>query len=97
MSFFDENNPFIGMFDQLSEEDKELYRKSGEYMYNLVDFETSEVIKKDEQVPDTDFKSILDALRSGLSIDDLTDKERETIALYCGSVESILAGSNRFS
>ena len=84
MSFFDDKNPFVKMFEELSDESKEQYKKEGHYMYNIVDFETNQVI--DKNVPDVEFKSILDALHSGLSIDDLTDRDRDLIRLHCGEL-----------
>ena len=89
MSFFDKNhNPFLQMFEQMSEEEQDKYKKMGDYMYGIVDFETSQLIENEN---DQEFKSILDALRSGLSINDLTDKERELVEQYWGSLENVLA------
>ena len=46
-------------------------------------------VDKDEQ-----FKSILDALRSGLSINDLTERERELAEHYWGRLDNVLANGN---
>lgn len=91
MSFFNEKtNPFIQMFNNLPEEEKEKYTKMGNYMYNIVDFETSEII----QDPNVELESILDALRSGLSIDDLTEKEQILIRHHGCDVDHVLANSD---
>lgn len=44
--FDNSTNPFMHMFDQLSDDSKKQYKAIGEYMYSIVDFETSEVIDK---------------------------------------------------
>lgn len=92
MSFFnEETNPFVKMFNQLAPEDKEKYTKMGDYIYSIVDFESGEIIKD----PNAELESILDALRSGLSIDDLTDKERELIRRHHGcDIDHVLANGN---
>jgi hypothetical protein len=109
MSFFDKNiNPFMNMFDQLSQEEQDRYKKMGDYMYGIVDFETGKLVKDQEQVTfgdkgqqvkgdvdeDEQFKSILDALRSGLSINDLTERERELAEHYWGRLDNVLANGN---
>lgn len=92
MSFFDKNhNPFMQMFEQMSQEEQDRYKKMGDYMYGIVDFETGEL---KESVKDQEFKSILDALRSGLSIDDLTEHERELVEQYWGCLDNVLANGN---
>jgi hypothetical protein len=91
MSFFnEETNPFVKMFNQLPPEDKEKYTKMGDYIYSIVDFETGEII----QDPNAELESIRDALRSGLSIDDLTEKERELIRHHGCDIDNILANGN---
>ena len=38
MSFFDKNtNPFMKMFEQMSQEEQDRYTKMGDYMYGIVD------------------------------------------------------------
>ena len=78
------------MFNNLPPEEKEKYTKMGDYMYGLVDFETSEIIKD----PNVELESILDALRSGLSIDDLTEKEQDLIRHHWGCIDHVLANGN---
>jgi hypothetical protein len=91
MSFFnEETNPFVKMFNQLAPEDKEKYTKMGDYMYGIVDFESGEII----QDSNAELESILDALRSGLSIDDLTEKEQILIRRHGCDVDHILANGN---
>jgi L-arabinose isomerase len=103
MSFFDKNiNPFMNMFEQMSQEEQDRYKKMGDYMYGIVDFETGKLIESEQdQVTKGDvdecqqeFKSILDALRSGLSIDDLTQHERELVEQYLGCLDNVLANGN---
>lgn len=92
MSFFDKNtNPFMKMFEQMSPEEQDRYTKMGDYMYGIVDFETGELVESEQ---DQEFKSILDALRSGLSINDLTERERELVEQYWGCLDNILANGN---
>ena len=92
MSFFDKNtNPFMKMFEQMSQEEQERYKKMGDYMYGIVDFETGKLVESEQ---DQEFKSILDALRSGLSINDLTERERELVEQYWGSLDNVLANGN---
>jgi hypothetical protein len=81
MSFFDKNtNPFLGMFEQLSQEQQEEYRKSGEYMYSFVDFETGNIIQEHKiDDYDTQLKSIKDAIRSGISEEYLSQHEKEIL------------------
>lgn len=92
MSFFDKNtNPFMKMFEQMSQEEQERYKKMGDYMYGIVDFETGELVESEQE---QEFKSILDALRSGLSINDLTERERELVEQYWGCLDNVLANGN---
>lgn len=78
MSFFDKNiNPFLGMFDQLSPEQQEEYTKSGEYMYSFVDFETGNIIQQPCKYDE--LQSIKDAIKSGISEEYLTDKEKKML------------------
>ena len=78
------------MFNQLEEDEKAKYTKMGNYMYGIVDFETGKVLKD----PNVELESILDALRSGLSIDDLTDKEKELVRHYWSSIDNVLTNDN---
>lgn len=92
MSFFDKNtNPFMKMFEQMSQEEQDRYTKMGDYMYGIVDFETGKLVESEQ---DQEFKSILDALRSGLSINDLTERERELVEQYWGCLDNVLANGN---
>lgn len=82
MSFFDKNiNPFLGMFDQLSPEQQEEYKKSGEYMYSFVDFETGNIIQQPCEHDDykIQLQSIKDAIKSGISEEYLTQREKEIL------------------
>lgn len=92
MSFFDKNtNPFMKMFELMSQEEQDRYKKMGDYMYGIVDFETGELTETEK---DREFKNILDALRSGLSINDLNEHERGLVEQYWGSLDNVLANGN---
>lgn len=87
MSFFNKDiNPFMRMFEQLSETEQEKYKQIGEYMYNIVNFESGQLIKTEQE---QEFNSIIDALRSGLSINDLTPKEKELVEQYWSSFDNV--------
>ena len=79
------------MFEQMSQEEQDRYTKMGDYMYGIVDFETGKLVESEQ---DQEFKSILDALRSGLSINDLTERERELVEQYWGCLDNVLANGN---
>lgn len=70
------NNPtIIKAKESLSKEEREKYEKQGEYMFNNIDFENGGL---EGQLNDF-IKYIEVGLKSGLSIDDLTEDEIEAL------------------
>lgn len=80
MSFFSENNPFMKMFEQLSEEAQREYQQKGNDLYDFINFETGELYHEGEAPRShLDKKSIERSLQSGLSINDLTEEEKSIL------------------
>lgn len=78
MSYFNENlNPFMKMFNELSIEQQEEYKKKGKDLYEFINFETGELYEKNPSYLDID--SIKRCLQSGMSEDDLTEQEKEIL------------------
>lgn len=81
MSFFSENNPFMKMFEQLSEEAQKEYQQKGNDLYDFINFETGELFHEGETPRShLDKESIQRSLKSGLSINDLTDEEKKILS-----------------
>lgn len=80
MSFFDEHNPFLKMFNDLSPEVQAEYAQKGKDMYEFINFETGELYNT-EDVPQSclSAESIKRSLQSGLSFSDLTKEEQEIL------------------
>ena len=68
---------FQNMLKNLSDEDKEKYRKIGEYMYNTVDYENNEILNKVKTPTEEILGYIELALQSGISLEDLEPEERQ--------------------
>lgn len=80
MSYFNENNPFMKMFNQLSEETQKEYQQKGSDLYDFINFETGELCHDDETPRShLDKESIERSLKSGLIVDDLTDEEKKIL------------------
>jgi hypothetical protein len=80
MSFFDEHNPFLKMFNELEPKVQAEYTQKGKDMYEFINFETGELYNI-EDVPKSCFsvESIKRSLQSGLSFSDLTKEEQEIL------------------
>lgn len=68
---------FQNMIKNLSDEDKEKYKKIGEYMYNSVDYEKNEILNKVKTPTEEILGYIELALQSGISLEDLEPEERQ--------------------
>lgn len=80
MSYFDEGNPFLKMFNQLSEEAQKEYQQKGNDLYDFINFETGELYHTDETPRShLDVESIKRSIQSGLSYDDLTEEEKKIL------------------
>ncbi len=80
MSFFDEHNPFLKMFNDLTPEAQAEYARKGKDMYEFINFETGELYDS-EELPKSclSVESIKRSLQSGLSFSDLTEEEQEML------------------
>jgi hypothetical protein len=80
MSFFDEHNPFLKMFNDLTPEAQAEYARKGKDMYEFINFETGELYDS-EELPKSclSVESIKRLLQSGLSFSDLTEEEQEML------------------
>ncbi len=81
MTFFDKNNPFLKMFNELSPDEQQRYQQKGKDLYEFIDFETGKLY---EELPESylNIESIKRSLQSGLSVDDLTNDERKLFEQY---------------
>lgn len=79
MSYFD-NNPFMKLFDELSEETQEEYKKKGIDMYETTNFETGEMYTPLMEM--MSIESILSCIKSGIKESDLTREELEILNNY---------------
>ena len=68
---------FQKMIENLSDEDREKYKRIGEYMYNSVDYEKNEILNKVKTPTEEILGYIELALQSGISIEDLEPEERQ--------------------
>lgn len=75
MSNVFDNPTFNELKENLSEEDKKKYEKIGESMYNSIDYESGEILDKNSYDMTLVIKYILEGLKSGLSVDDLSEDE----------------------
>lgn len=73
----DNSTLFKNMMNNLSDEDKEKYKKIGEYMYNTIDYENNEILNKIKTPTEEILGYIEIALKSGLSAEDLEPEERK--------------------
>ncbi len=70
------DNPTINeMKKNLSDEDKKKYEKIGESMYNSIDYNSGVTLDKNSYDMTLVIKYILEGLKSGLSVDDLSENE----------------------
>ena len=75
MSNVFDNPTFKEMKENLSEKDKKKYEKIGESMYNSIDYKSGEILDKNSYDMSLVIKYILEGLKSGLSVEDLTENE----------------------
>ena len=75
MSNVFDNPSFKEMKENLSEEDKKKYEKIGESMYNSIDYNSGKILDKNSYDMTLVLKYILEGLKSGLSVEDLSDDE----------------------
>ena len=75
MSNVFDNPTFKEMKENLSEEDKKKYEKIGESMYNSIDYNSGKILDKNSYDMTLVLKYILEGLKSGLSVEDLTENE----------------------
>ena len=75
MSDLFNNSIFKEMKENLSEKDKKKYEKIGESMYNSIDYTSSKELDKNSYDMTLVIKYILEGLKSGLSVEDLSDDE----------------------
>lgn len=69
------------MFEQLSEEAQKEYQQKGNDLYDFINFETGELFHEGETPRShLDKESIQRSLKSGLSINDLTDEEKKILS-----------------
>jgi DNA-binding ferritin-like protein (Dps family) len=74
------NNPFFeNAKKSLTEEQKEEYKKIGEYMYNKDIYSTAETKIKSDITPDEILVYAVQALKSGISPKDLTQNELQSL------------------
>jgi hypothetical protein len=70
------DNPTINEIKKnLSDEDKKKYAKFGESMYNSIDYNSGVTLDKNSYDMTLVIKYILEGLKSGLSVDDLSENE----------------------
>lgn len=77
MTFFDDNNPFLKIFETLSKDVQDDYKKRGESLYDFIDFETGTLFDEPPTKPCNDVESIRRSIQSGLLLSDLTEEEQK--------------------
>lgn len=75
-NFFDNNNPFLKIFDTLSPDVKADYIEKGKALYEFIDFETGKLYDTTDQSKSyLNIDSIKRSLQSGLKMEDLSPEE----------------------